>query len=56
MNHIQLDYKFEAGNDEEYEVDSIWDRAVNAKESITRQLPKLYYLVLWKDYSEEKNT
>ena len=56
MNDTQLDFEFEAGNDKEYEVDGIRDSAVYAKESATGQLPGLYYLVLWKGYSEEKNT
>ena len=35
VNDTQLDFKFEAGNDKEYKVDSIWDSTVYAKESIT---------------------
>ena len=53
MNDMQL--KFEAGDDKEYKVDSIWDSAVYAKQS-AEQLSGLYYLVLWKKYSEKKNT
>ena len=53
VNDMQL--KFEAGNNKEYEVDGIWDSAVNARES-AKQLPGLYYLVLWKGYPEEENT
>ena len=45
VNDTQLDFKFEAGNDEEYKVDGIQDSAVYAKKSTTSQLPKLYYLV-----------
>ena len=55
VNDIQLDFEFEAGNGEEYEVDGIWDSAVYTRES-AGQLPGLYYLVLWKDYPEEENT
>ena len=54
MNNMQLEFK--TGNDIEYEVDSIWDSAVYAKESTTGQLLGLYYLVLWKGYPEEENT
>ena len=54
MNDMQL--KFEADNEKEYKIDGIWDSVVYAKESTTGQLPKLYYLVLWKGYLEEKNT
>ena len=56
MNDIQLDFKFKIGNNEEYEVDSIWDSTVYAKKLIKNQLPGLYYLILWKSYSEEENT
>ena len=47
MNDMQLDFKFEAGDnkEKEYEVDGIWDSAVYAKKSATGQLPRLYYLV-----------
>ena len=31
---MQLDLEFEAGNNEEYKVDSIWDSVVYAKESV----------------------
>ena len=53
MNDMQLE--FEAGDDKDYEVDSIWDYAVYIRES-AGQLPGLYYLVLWKGYPEEENT
>ena len=52
---MQLDYKFEAGNGEEYEVNGIQDSTVYAKESVG-QRPGLYYLVLWKSYPEKENT
>ena len=55
MNDTQLDFKFETGDNKKYEVDSIQDSAVYAKES-AEQLPELYYLVLWKGYPEEENT
>ena len=55
VNDTQLDFEFEAGDDKEYEVDGIRDSAVYARES-ARQLPGLYYLVLWKSYPEEENT
>ena len=58
INNIQLDFKFEAGNDKDkkYEVEGIWDSAVYAKESTIGQLPGLYYLVSWKNSPEEENT
>ena len=45
VNDIQLDFKFKAGNNKEYEIDGIWDNIVYAKESGTGQLLGLYYLV-----------
>ena len=48
--------EFEAGNDEEYEVEGIRDSAVYAKESAAGHLPGLYYLISWKGYPEEENT
>ena len=50
-----MQLEFEAGNDKEYEIDGIWDSAVYARES-AGQLSGLYYLVLWKGYSEKENT
>ena len=48
--------EFEAGNDEEYEVKGNRDSAVYAKESAAGHLPRLYYLIFWKGYPEEKST
>ena len=45
VNDIQLDFEFKTGNNKKYKVDSIWNNAVYAKESVC-QLPGLYYLVL----------
>ena len=56
VNNIQLDFEFEASNNEEYEVNGIWDNAIYAKKSTTRQLLGLYYLVLWKSYPRKENT
>ena len=47
--------EFEPGDNKEYEVEAIRDSAVYAKEA-DGHLPGLYYLVAWKDYSEEENT
>ena len=55
MNDTQLDFKFEASNDEKYKIDNSWDSVVYAKDLTIGQLPELYYQVLWKSYSEEKN-
>ena len=55
MNHIQLDFEFEAGNGKKYKVDGIEDSAIYARE-LAGQLLGLYYLVPWKGYPEEKNT
>ena len=49
--------ELDAGNNEggEYKVKAICDSAIYARES-TGHLPRLYYLVSWKDYLEEENT
>ena len=52
---MQLNFKFEAGDNKEYKVKGIQDSAVYARESVG-QLLRLYYLVLWKSYLEEENT
>ena len=52
---MQLNFEFEAGDDKEYQVDSIWNSTIYARE-LAGQLPRLYYLVLWKSYPEKKNT
>ena len=48
--------KFEAENEEEYEVEGIQNSAVYAKETEAGHLSSLYYLVSWKGYTEEKDT
>ena len=53
-NAFQLE--FEENNDEEYEVEGIWDSAIYAKESEVGHLPGLYYLVSWKSYTKEEST
>ncbi len=47
--------EFDAGDDEEYEVEGIRDSVVYARES-KRHLPGLHYLISWKNYPEEENT
>ena len=53
-NAIQQD--FEANKNEKYKVNGIWNSAVYAKKSKAGYLPERYYLISWKNYSEEKNT
>ncbi len=48
--------KFEAGDSKEYEMETIRDSTVYARESQSDHLPELYYLVSWKGYPEEENT
>ena len=49
--------EFEAGSDEEeYEVEGIWDSAVYAKKSAADHLASFYYLISWKGYPKEENT
>ena len=47
--------EFDVSNNKEYEVEAIIDSVVYAKEA-KEHLLGLYYLVSWKNYSEEKST
>ena len=49
-----MQLKFKAGDNKEYEFDSIWDSAVYTKVSVG-QLLGLYYLVSRKGYPEKEN-
>lgn len=46
--------EFEAEDNKEYKVKLIINSAVYSKEA-NSQMPDFYYLVLWKDYLEEKS-
>ena len=48
--------EFEAGDNKEYEVEIIINSTVYGQQANNNQMPGLYYLVLWKGYSEEENT
>ena len=50
-NVAKLDASNKSG---EYKVEEIQDSTIYARESESGQLPRLYYLVSWKGYSEEK--
>ena len=54
-NTSQLEFK-DDGEAEEFEVETICDNAVYAKESKSSQIPGLYYIISWKDCPEEENT
>ena len=47
--------EFEPSDNKKYKIEAIQDSAVYAKEA-DGHLSGLYYLVAWKDYSDEKNT
>ena len=51
----ELKLKFDADNNQEYEVETIKDSAVYAKKA-EKHLPGLYYLVFRKGYLEEEST
>ena len=55
VNDMQLNFEFKAGDNKEYKIEGIRDSAIYARKS-AGQLLRLYYLVLWKSYLEEKNT
>ena len=54
MDEIVTEFKFDAGKNEKYKVEVIWESAVYAKELEGHPLG-LYYLVAWKSYLEEEN-
>ncbi len=53
---VETAIELDEGDSNEYEVEAICDSEVYTKESDSSQLPGLYYLVSWKDYSKEENT
>ena len=56
VDERMTELELKAGNSKEYEVETIWNSAVYANKLESSQLQGLYYLVAWKDYSEEDNT
>ena len=48
--------EFDVGNNEEYEMEVIWESAVYVRESKSGYLSDLYYLISWKGYPKEENT
>ena len=49
--------EFKAGDNKEYEIKAIINSAMYGKQANdSNQMPDFYYLVLWKDYPEEKKT
>ena len=53
VNDMQLE--FEDSNNKKYKVDGIQNSAIYVKKSV-KQLLGVYYLILWKNYPEKKNT
>ena len=49
-----MQLEFEAGNNKKYKIERIQDSAIYARK-LARQLLGLFYLVLWKSYSEKEN-
>ena len=56
MNELfsELEPELNAGDNKEYEVETIIDSAVYTKEA-EGHLPGLYYLITWKGYPEEES-
>ncbi len=48
----EKEFEFEAGDNKEYEVETIIDSTVYDQQA-KDQMPGLYYLVSWKGYPEE---
>ena len=55
MNKFAEMPEFESGNNKKYKVKAIQDNVIYAKE-VNKDLPGLYYLVIWKGYLKEENT
>lgn len=51
MDQIEL----KTANNKEYKLEAIRDSVVYASKLKSGYLPRFYYFVYWKDYSEEKN-
>ncbi len=57
VDEVMSQLEFESDDEgEEYEIETICDSAVYARESDSGHLPGLYYLVYLKGYLEEENT
>ena len=56
MDKRMMELELKAGNSEKYKVETIWDNAVYISKLESGQLPRLYYLIVWKSYPKEKNT
>ena len=49
-----MQIKLNAGNNKKFKIDCIQNSAVYTRKSVTKQLPKLYYLILWNSYFKKK--
>ncbi len=55
LSEPEKKFEFEAGDNKEYKVKAIIDRAVYGQQA-NDHMPSFYYLVSWKGYLEEENT
>ncbi len=55
LSKSEKDVEFEVGDNKEYKVETIINRAVYGQQANSNQMLGLYYLVSWKGYLEEKN-
>ena len=54
---LEKNLEFEAIGNKKYKVKAIIDSVVyNQQINNSNQMPGFYYLILWKNYPEEKNT
>lgn len=56
VNKLELKLKLKVSKNKEYKVEVIKNNTLYINEAAGDQLPGLYYLVSWKDYSEVENT
>ena len=52
---LKPEKEFKTRDNKEYKIEAIIDSAIYGKKT-KNQMPSLYYLILWKGYSEEKST
>lgn len=56
VDKIMSQLEFEENSNKKYKVKVICNSAIYTKKLKSSYLPGLYYLVLWKNYSEKKKT
>ena len=56
LQELEQEESLDIRNDKQYKIEIIYNSKIYPKKKTIDQLQKLYYLVSWKSYREEKNT